>query len=200
MHIHAAMVPPVAILEGVAAALAGVRVGSTELIPVDHLQLVLAGFGNVTAADSARIRAALVELAASMARPTVYFVSPDVVDADYGQSVVARFEGDLDAMALIAKEMTRRVESLGFYVDRRRLHPWLEVARSKGGASPSDVVALEEALQALVGRVWEVADFQILATFMDSSGPRYTEIERIPLGAEAGTGDYLGTTATGHAD
>jgi 2'-5' RNA ligase len=182
VHIHAAIVPPAEILDEVAAALAGVPAESMERIPDDRLQLVVAGFGNVTAGDSRRIRTALGDLAAGLPRPQLLFMGPELVDTGYGTTVAARFEGDLDALSDIAKRVTRRVESLGFYVDRRRLNPWLEIARTKVGTSASEVAAVAEALRALVGRPWVVADIRILATLMDGDGSRFSEVERIPLG------------------
>lgn len=155
-----------------------------DRIPMDHLQLPLAGFGNVTAGDARRVEEALMGVAARLPRPELFFAGAELVDTVYGRTVAAKVDGDVELLSTIAREMTHSVERLGFYVDRRRFHPWVEVARATQSTTRADLDAAAAALWAFVGQPWEVDGVRIFTTLLGGSGSEFRQVESIPLGGQ----------------
>ena len=208
VHIHSGFVPPRLALEELAAAVDSGRRTVTaepgrkgwfmrhpgahsaasvglvlERLPVEEMTLPVAGFGNVTTGDTRRLMEALTAAAADWVPLRLFFSGAEVRDSPVGRTVAAKVDGDLDAMTSIAHGVTQCVERLGFFVDRRRFHPVLEVARATSTTTADDLAAAVAALESLNGQEWVVEDLVIFTTVFVGSRSESPEFERIPLGA-----------------
>ena len=149
-------------------------------VPVDALRLPITAFGNLTAHDARRLVAALTDAAETWERPTVHFSGGGALESPGDAAVWARLAGDVDALAGIAAAVTRCVESLGLFVDRRIFKPALAVATVTESTTGPDLDAVVGALQELQGQPWEVDS--VVLTVDPAGRGAVEEYERIPIG------------------
>lgn len=150
-------------------------------VPVEQLRLPITAFGNLTSSDSRRLGDALAEAAADWDRPTVQFAGGGALEFPGDRNVWARLDGDLDALASVARGVTSCVERLGLFVDRRIFRPMLAVASVTESTTGPDLDAVVGALQDFRGQSWEV-DSVVLTTDPAGDGSALQEFERIPVG------------------
>lgn len=149
-------------------------------VAVEALRLPITAFGNLAANDLRRLVAALEEAAADWPQPTVRFSGGGALEFPGDAAVWARLDGEVEALGGIAREVTRCVERLGLFVDRRVFRPALAVATVTTSTVGEDLEAVVGALDALQGRPWTV-DAVVLTTDTRADG-NPQEYERIPLG------------------
>lgn len=152
-------------------------------VPVNLLKLPITEFGNMTRSDAQRLAAGIAEAAAGWAVPTVWFAGGGALEFPGDRSVWARLDGDLDALAAIARGVTGCVEKLGFFVDRRLFRPMLSVATVTESTVGPDLDAVVGALQAFRGQSWRVQEIQLTTdVFSDSGEAELRVFEQIPVG------------------
>ena len=151
-----------------------------EHVSPDRMLLPITGFGNLTTTDSNRLVDALTSTAAGWPTPTVRFAGGTALDFPGDWSVWAKLDGDLDAVGAIARGVTQRVESLGFFVDRRQFRPMLSVATVTPATTGPFLQAVVDALEAFRGEEWTVAISLTTETFVEGR-PSVKEFRRIPL-------------------
>lgn len=145
------------------------------------MRLPITGFGNVTTSDAHSIAEAIGAAAADWSVPTVFFSGATALDFPGDRSVWAKLDGDVAALAAIARGVTQSVERLGFFVDRRAFRPMLSIATVTDATVAADLETLVDALDAFRGQDW-VVDCVVLTTsaFVGPSAES-RELERIPL-------------------
>lgn len=146
------------------------------------MQLPVAGFGNVTTGDARRVVAALTAAAPQWPRPRLTFAGAELSQSSAGRSVWAAVDGDVDGLWEIAQGVTRCVERLGFYVDRRRFHAGIEVARAVPATTEAELDTLVGVLETFVGQPWNVDRLTILTTVFTGEQADFVEFGQVPLG------------------
>lgn len=152
-----------------------------DRIGVDHQYLPIAGFGNVTPGDVERIAEAIAEAATGWAPATVRFAGGTALDFPGDPCVWARIDGDLDALATIARGVNQSVERLGFFVDRRMFRPMLSLATVNEATTGPYLQDLVDALDAFRGEDWTVDHVSLLKLSFVDKRPEEKEFRRIPL-------------------
>jgi 2'-5' RNA ligase len=150
-----------------------------EHLAPGRMQLPITGFGNLTTSDTHRLAETLREAAAGWAAPTVRFAGGTALDFPGDWSVWAKLEGDLDALAVMARGVTERVERLGYFVDRRQFRPMLSVATVTPVTTGPFVEAVVDALEAFRGEEW-TAEISLTKEAFVEGGSQMVEFERIP--------------------
>lgn len=152
-------------------------------VPVGGLHLPITEFGNVTTTDAHRLAARIAETATEWTVPTVCFAGGGALEYPGDWSVWAKLDGDVEALTTIARGVTRSVEQLGFFVDRRLFRPMLSVATVTESTTGPDLDQVVSALDGFRGSEW-TADSIVLTTesFDDSGRAVVREFQRIPIG------------------
>ena len=149
-------------------------------LPLDALRLPITAFGNLAATDARRLVAALSEAASGWDRPVMRFSGGGALEFPGDRAVWARLDGDLQALTEIAAGVTRCVERIGLFVDRRVFKPALAVATVTESTTGSDLEAVVGRLEELNGQPWEV-DAVVLTVDPNGDGT-VQEFERVPIG------------------
>jgi 2'-5' RNA ligase len=173
---------PAAAAPGPPPAPAGSAGRQLDHFPLDRMLLPIANFGNVTVADSKRISEALRAVAASMAAPTLHLAGSAALEFAGDQSVWAKVDGDVEALKRIPPAVTRSVEPLGFFVDRRLFRPMLSVATITDATTIEVLQDVVDALDAFRGEPWTVGHLSLMVRRLDHQTPTSKEIGRLPLG------------------
>jgi 2'-5' RNA ligase len=149
---------------------------------VDTMHLRLAGFGNVSQADSRRLLAALRAEAATWAPATVQVAGGAALEFPGDESVWATLEGDVDALLSIGRAVPQVVQRLGHFVDRRQFRPWLSVATITPETTAPYLEQVVALLQAHRSAPWTVDALSVLRRPMAGEDQdRFEEVERLPL-------------------
>lgn len=152
-----------------------------DRVPVRQMSLPVAGFGNVTSGDAARLARALGSAAAESPVATLRIAGGTALEFPEDRSVWARLEGDLDGLRATARGVTQVVEQLGFFVDRRKFRPWLRVATVKQTTTASHLEAVVAALEAFAGEPWTLDHVSLMKTTYDRGVESEVETDRFPL-------------------
>jgi hypothetical protein len=155
-------------------------VSMLERLPVDRLLLPITGFGNLTTHDADRVAEVIASAAVDWHAPKVRFAGGTALDFPGDWSVWAKLAGDVDALCDIALGVTKCVETLGFFVDRRQFRPMLSVATVTPATTGPYLEALVAALDAFEGKTWTVAVSLTKETLVGGVAATI-ELERIEL-------------------
>ncbi|MDQ4055335.1 MAG: hypothetical protein M3237_21940 [Actinomycetota bacterium] len=161
------------------------RPGTTEpqldLVTPSRMQLPIANFGNVAAADVSRLREAIRGVAATLTPPTLHLAGSAALEFSGDLSVWARVHGDLETLRRIPPGITRIVEPLGFFVDRRQFRQMLSVATITDATTVEVLQQVVVALDAFEGEPWTVEHVSLRKRRLDLDPPGSQEIARLPL-------------------
>lgn len=149
-------------------------------VPVDAMKLPITGFGNLAATDLHRLVGALEEAASGWTRPTVFFSGGGALEAPGDRAVWARLGGDIEELTEISRGVTKCVERLGLFVDRRVFQPALAVATVTTSTRGEDLEAVVGVLNDLRGRPWTVDSVVLTVDTRADGNPQ--EYQRIPVG------------------
>ena len=152
--------------------------------PIPSMQIPIAGFGNVTPADTTRIVQALAAAASEWKPPRVRFMGLADPKIPADGTVWVRLRGDIEALTEIGRGVPRSVERVGFFVDRRRFRPMLAVARLSSAATAADWEHVVETLDSFRGREWVVDTLVLTKLAFDGPNTASQEHERIPIGVQ----------------
>jgi 2'-5' RNA ligase len=151
-----------------------------DVIPAGDLSIPVAGFGFVTGGDTLRLTAALKAAAAEIARPTVHFAGGAALEFDGDLNVWVRIAGDINGLREAARGITKVVEPLGFYVDRRKFRPLMAVGTVNDATSAPYLQGFIDALDAFSGQEWEL-DHVHLMRLSYVAGQQDEVVDRLPL-------------------
>jgi hypothetical protein len=152
-----------------------------EHVPIGDMRLPITGFGNLTTTDAHRVADEIRTAAAAWAAPTVLFAGGTALDFPGDWSVWAKLDGDVDALAAVARGVVQTVERLGFFVDRRAYRPMLSVATVTPATTGPYLQSVVDALDAFRGEDW-TADIALTRETFVGGQTELTEFQRIPLG------------------
>jgi hypothetical protein len=156
------------------------RPSMLEHVPIERLQLPVTAFGNLTVQDAERLTDAIAGAATEWSPPHVYFAGGTALDFPGDWSVWAKLAGDIDALDIVARGVTRAVEALGFFVDRRAFRPMLSVATVTPATTGPFLQQVVDALEGYRGEPWTADVVLLKETFVDSSA-EMVEFHRIAL-------------------
>lgn len=152
-----------------------------DRVEVDHMYLPIAGFGNVTPVDVERIAEAIADAATGWQPATVRFAGGTALDFPGDPCVWARLDGDVDALAAIARGVNQSVERLGFFVDRRMFRPMLSLATVNEATTGPYLQDVVDALDAFRGEEWTVDHVSLLKLSFLDTRPEEKVFRQIPL-------------------
>jgi len=152
-----------------------------QLLAPEDMTLPIAGFGNVTSADAVRLGKALQAAALSTPGATVRLAGGTALEFAGDRNVWARLGGDVDGLSQMSRDVTKVVEQLGFFVDRRRFRPWLCVASVTAATTPAVLEDVVGALDEFSGEPWTVDHVWLMKAFFASPAAEFEEIGRFPL-------------------
>lgn len=178
MLVNAAFVPPAAVLAELAPVVQADRLVCS---PPDVLMLPITGFGNLTSGDAFGLARQLSEAAAEWSPPTVWFAGGGALEFPGDPSVWARLDGDVDGLTAIARGVTRAVERLGLFVDRRLFRPSLAVATVTTATIGPDLDDVVGRLEAFRGQEWVVDSIVLTTSPLDGRSP-VAEYQRVQIG------------------
>lgn len=153
-----------------------------RLVPADRLDLLIAGFGNVTMGDAIKVAASLKEEAVYWATPTVHFAGANVQEFSTHRSIVVMLDGEVAELLKVAKAVTQCVQRRGLRFDRRKFLPLIEVATIGATATSSEVMAFLNALEGFQGEPWTVDHVSLMKRSFDTTSMDYLEYQTIWLG------------------
>lgn len=152
-----------------------------DLIPPDRMSLPLAGFGNVTGGDIARLTEALHTATFGKEPASVRLSGGTALEFPSDRCVWAKLAGDVAAVTAMAREVNQVVERLGFYVDRRQYRPWLAVATINDETTADHLQAVIDALDAFEGEPWTVDYVSLARTSYDAGHASLNVVNRMPV-------------------
>lgn len=150
-----------------------------DLVPADQAYVPIASFGNLTRPESMRLVEALAAAAAQCPAPrlSVGGLAETVLDGE----VALALGGDVDGLTQLARGITRSVERLGLFVDRRRFRPALLVATASAGADAESLARVTAALSEHAAQAWAVEHLSLLQMGYDLGAARLEEVEQLAL-------------------
>jgi 2'-5' RNA ligase len=191
MLLHAAIVPPMPVLEAAASALrfaeeqaAGGRSAPgppLEFVPARQMHVPFVRFGSITSGDASALAETLLARAADWARPTVHLRGAQLAEATSGRTLCMSLEGDVVELITIARGVTQCVPRLGLRFHRNNFAPQLSVARVTR-PTPARVMSLLNVLETFQSVSWTVSHVLLLKRSFDGTSSGVTEYQRIPLG------------------
>jgi len=188
MLLRAAVVPPPEVCEQVAAIVESVVTPGSGMTPIaaEHLNVVVAQFGNLPADEVPRLTASLAEAMPDLGvAPTLSLGGGSVADERSYQVVVAELGGDLERLAEVVRDVGIVAETRRIFVDRRRFRPALPVATLDPGTAPGAADGVLAALGRLEDSNWTLSGVSLLrGTWVGDEkalGPVYEEFEHFPF-------------------
>jgi RNA 2',3'-cyclic 3'-phosphodiesterase len=196
MQMYAALLPPQAVLDDLAAVVRSVRGSDVELdaVPADRVHLPLGVFGNVGLADRLALQATLREEAACWAPLELRFSGGSALVAPGDDAVWAHLEGDLVQLTAMGTVIPRVVHRLGFLIDRRTFATRVRVGRINPATSVEFLERMLLRLDGYCGPAWTAHHVSLLRrrTGSDELDPEFDVLHELAL-----TGDPRSTGATG---
>ena len=140
----------------------------------------LAKFGNVTSTDASSLVSALRTVVATWPSPRLH-VSGVSVGQGRPIDVMARLEGDVEALAAIYRNLNDAAKREGWFLDRRSFRSELKV----GEVEVPDGAVVPDALPGATvedrGEEWQATHISFLRSVHRADGPAYEEIRTLPL-------------------
>lgn len=152
------------------------------MLEADQACVPMARFGNLTVPESMRLAEEIGADAAGWPAPRLYAEGLGATVTE--GSLAVGLHGDVDELTDIARGVTRSVERLGLFVDRRAFRAALVVATVRVGAGPGsseDVDRVNGVLAAHRGAPWIVDHLSLLKLVHDEGMPRLREVAQLPL-------------------
>jgi 2'-5' RNA ligase len=156
MRLFAAVAPPQEVREELSRLIADVAPGTNQLEPVDadSLMVFVCRFGNVTLADQRKLTHSLLDDIPSVAGGELHVKGGTALEWPGDMSLWAKLEGDLDALAELARCVPASVKPLGFFVDRRAFHPWISVGEITDTTTAPYLESVIKTLDGYEGPSW----------------------------------------------
>ena len=149
----------------------------------DTMRMTVAGFGNLTTSDVLRLTGALAAAAGEWDPPRVFFAG--VVYVPEERLFRAILDGDVEGLTAVARAVGTSVERLGFFVDRRRFRPAIDLGTAAAAASDSDIARVVEAFRGFRGQEWTVDSLALITQTFDGPRMDWKPFELVPVGVSA---------------
>lgn len=185
MRLYAGLMPPEPILHDLDALVRSVDGRASELdrVPVHEMHIPLSLFGNVSLRDATLLEDTLTREAKHWAPLELRFTGGTALEWTGDLSVWAKLDGDTEALAGIARNVTDAVQRLGFFVDRRKFRTWMPVGDVTGSTTPEYLHRLVDGLETYDGPTWTLDELCLLTgKRSDEDETMSVEVyQRIPL-------------------
>jgi 2'-5' RNA ligase len=207
--IIAALLPPPDVLERVRSVVTGVTLASQEpagrgrrgllrrrapvapsppppmldVRPAPAMYLPIARFGNLALGDVSRLVDAMEGEAREWATPRLSLSGGVAPEAEGDDEVYIKLAGDLDALGVVTRGITKVAADRQLYVDRRRFRPHVEVGRVNDHTTPAYLGALVEALDQFESTSWWMTHVSLVTpTDLGPGRAPFKTYREIPLG------------------
>ena len=164
MRIDASVQPPPAAVEHLQQALAdagatgGAAPVSVEWLPTSLWLLSIARFGNVALRDAIELERLLQTELAVLPPLELRLATVTPLPEDGDDSVWVDCEGDVDALASLARSIPVWVRPFGFLLDRRTFRPRIRLGRITAATTLTELERLVEGVGDYQGPAWTARD------------------------------------------
>lgn len=154
-------------------------------VPTDNLHLTLKFLGDVDNVELPKICDAIHDVCLSIEPFTLEFGGTGgFPETDRPRVLYCGIQGETETLCQLVGGLEKRLADLGFKQEPRDYRPHLTLGRTRSSSSRanSEVVArLHEEKDVDLGAM-TVDSVQVIASFLDKSGPTYNVIDTIELG------------------
>jgi 2'-5' RNA ligase len=154
-----------------------------DLLPAVAMHVPIAKFGNLALADATRLADEMDRQATSWETPRLHISGGVALEPEGDSSVWVCLAGDLDALAAVARGVTRAAQALHIFVDRRSFRPHVELGQVNDRTSTAhleDVLAMLGAYESTSW--WQTTVTLLVPTDLGPGQPPFKTFRDIPLG------------------
>jgi 2'-5' RNA ligase len=172
VHLYAAVVPPVHVLRELDAIVSLAAVPANELTPTPEAEKLtpIAHFGNLTRGDVRALIDTMAEQVATYAPLEVSLGGGAALEWPGDVSAWVRFQGDVDQLRAVAREVTSAAQSRRIFVDRRMFRPLLAIGEITEETTEPALQRLLDRLDSYRGPSWTLDSVNIMRTRATSEG------------------------------
>lgn len=188
MHLYAALLPPADVLCHLDAVVADAAVPAGELVPTAEAARLtpIAHFGNLTRGDARGLIDDIAEQVAAYAPFELSLGGGAALEWPGDVSAWVRYQGDVDRLRSLAREVTSAAQHRRIFVDRRMFRPLLAVGEITEETTESGLQRLLDRLDDYQGPSWVLDNVHMMRTraTADGNGVLVHEVfEALPLRA-----------------
>jgi 2'-5' RNA ligase len=188
VHLYAALVPPPEVLRHLDAVVADVAVPLSELTPTPAATKLtpIAHFGNLTRGDARSLIDALAEQVAAYAPFELSLGGGAALEWAGDTSAWVQYQGDVDRLRALAREVTSVAQTRRLFVDRRMFRPLLPLGEITDETTEAGLQRLLDRLDAYRGPAWTLDRLQMMRTRATTEGDGvlvHEVFEALPLTA-----------------
>ena len=172
MHLYAAVVPPAAVLSDLDAAVHEAEVPVRELMPTPKPTRLtpIAHFGNLTRGDARLLIDTLARQVATHSAFEVSLGGGAALEWPGDVSAWVRYQGEVDRLRALAREVTSAAQSRRLFVDRRAFRPLLALGEITEETTEPSLQRLLDRLDSYEGPPWTLGSVQLMRTRASSDG------------------------------
>jgi 2'-5' RNA ligase len=186
VHLYAAVVPPADVLRSLDAVVAEAAVPVTELTPTPAAAKLtpIAHFGNLTRGDARALIDAMAQMVAAHAPLELFLGGGAALEWPGDVSAWVKYQGDVDPLRAVAREVTSAAQSRRIFVDRRMFRPLLALGEITEETTEPALQRLLDRLDAYRGPAWRMDKLYVMRTRATSEGDGalvHEVFEELPL-------------------
>jgi 2'-5' RNA ligase len=188
VHLYAAVVPPTPVLTHLDAAVREAAVPLSELTPTPAATKLtpIAHFGNLTRGDARSLVETLAGQVRTHAPMELSLGGGAALEWPGDVSAWVRYQGDVDRLRALGREVTSAAQARRIFVDRRAFRPLLALGEITEETTEASLQRLLDRLDAYHGPTWTLDCVQLRRTRASSSGDGllvHEVYEELPLTA-----------------
>jgi 2'-5' RNA ligase len=170
VHLYAAVVPPADVLRHLDAVVAEVAVPVNELTPAATKVTTIAHFGNLTRGDARILIDVMAEMVAAHSPFDLSLGGGAALEWPGDVSAWVKYQGEVDPLRAVAREVTSAAQSRRIFVDRRMFRPLLALGEITEETSEPALQRLLDRLDAYQGPTWTLDSLHVMRTRATSDG------------------------------
>ena len=172
MNLYAALVPPAHVLEHLDEVVAQAAVPDSELTPTPPATRLtpIAHFGNLTRGDARLLIDAIAEQVAAYAPLELSLGGGAALEWPGDVSAWVKYQGDVERLAAVAREVTSAAQRRRIFVDRRMFRPLLALGEITEETTEAGLQRLLDRLDAYNGPGWTLDSVAIMRTRATTEG------------------------------
>ncbi len=186
MHLYTAVVPPVEVLRELDAVVAEAAVPVSELTPTPAAVKLtpIAHFGNLTRGDARALLDAIAGQVAAHAPLELSLGGGAALEWPGDVSAWVKYQGAVDGLRAVAREVTSAAQSRRIFVDRRMFRPLLALGEITEETTEPALQRLLDRLDAWQSPPWTLDRVHVMRTRATSEGDGglvHEVFEELPL-------------------
>jgi 2'-5' RNA ligase len=190
VHLYAALVPPDHVLHDLDAVVAEAAVPVSELTPTPAATKLtaIAHFGNLTRGDARGLIDTMAAQVAAHAPLELSLGGGAALEWPGDVSAWVKYQGDVDELRALAREVTSAAQSRRIFVDRRMFRPLLALGEITEETTEPSLQRLLDRLDDYQGPTWTLDSLYMMRTRATSQGDGalvHEVYEALPLSAAA---------------